>query len=162
MNWTLLLAVEAAVEATAEESGGLFDLDATLPLMAIQFLILAALLNAVFYKPLGKAIDERDGYVSSNLTEAKERLAQAERLATQYEQELAESRKQAQTIIADAQAEAQGIADQQVAEAQREAQAQKEQAQKELEAQKESAFQTLEGQVEELTRQMLDKLLSFA
>ncbi|MDB9525832.1 F0F1 ATP synthase subunit B' [Oscillatoria sp. CS-180] len=158
MNWTLLLAVEAA----AEESGGLFDIDATLPLMAIQFLILAAVLNAVFYKPLGKAIDERDGYVRSNVTEAKERLAQAEKLATQYEQDLAESRKQAQAIISDAQAEAQQIASQQLAEAQQEAQAQKEQAQKEIEAQKESAFQALEGQVEDLTRQMLDKLLSFA
>jgi len=158
MNWMLLLAAEAA----AEEGGGLFDLDATLPLMAIQFLILAAVLNAVFYKPLGKAIDERDGYVRSNVTEAKERLAQAEKLAQQYEQELADSRKQAQAIIAEAQAEADKVAAEQLAAAQKEAQAQKEQAQTEIEAQKESAFQTLEGQVEELTRQMLDKLLSVA
>lgn len=158
MNWTLLL----AVEATVEESGGLFDFDATLPVMAIQFLILAALLNAVFYKPLGKAIDERDGYIRSNLTEAKERLSQSEKLAEQYEQELADSRRQAQSIIADAQAEAQQLANQQIAEAQQEAQARKEEAQKEIEAQKESAFQTLEGQVDQLTHQMLDKLLSVA
>jgi F-type H+-transporting ATPase subunit b len=158
MNWMLLLAAEAA----AEEGGGLFDIDATLPLMAIQFLILAAVLNAVFYKPLGKAIDERDGYVRSNVAEAKERLAQAEKLAQQYEQELADSRKQAQAMIAAAQAEADKVAAEQLAAAQQEAQAQKEQAQTEIEAQKESAFQTLEGQVEELTRQMLDKLLSVA
>lgn len=158
MNWMLLLAAEAA----AEEGGGLFDIDATLPLMAIQFLILAAVLNAVFYKPLGKAIDERDGYVRANVTEAKERLAQAEKLAQQYEQELADSRKQAQAIIAEAQAEADKVAAEQLAAAQKEAQAQKEQAQTEIEAQKESAFQTLEGQVEELSRQMLDKLLSIA
>ena len=154
MNWMMLLA--------AEEGGGLFDIDATLPLMAIQFLILAAVLNAVFYKPLGKAIDERDGYVRSNVSEAKERLAQAEKLARQYEQELADSRKQAQSIVAEAQAEAEKIAADQLAAAQKEAQAQKEQAQQEIESQKEAAFQTLEGQVEGLTRQMLDKLLSVA
>lgn len=159
MNWTLLLAVEAAAE---EAGGGLFDINATLPLMAIQFLILAAVLNAVFYKPLGNAIDERDGYVRSNLTEAKERLSQANKLAEQYQKDLAESRKQAQTIIADAQAEAQKIVSQQMAEAQQEVQAKKEELQTEIEAQKESAFQTLEGQVQELTRQMLDKLLSAA
>lgn len=158
MNWMLLLAAEAA----AEESGGLFDFNATLPLMAIQFLILAAVLNAVFYKPLGNAIDERDGYVRSNLTEAKERLAKADKLAKQYEQELAESRRKAQSIIADAQAEAQQIADEKLASAQQEAQARKEEVQKEIEAQKQSAFQQLESQVDQLSQQVLDKLLSVA
>jgi len=152
MNWMLLLA--------AEEAGGLFDIDATLRLMAVQFLILAAVLNVVFYKPLGNVIDERDGYVRSNITTAKEQLAQAEKLAEQYEQELAASRRQAQAIIAEAQAEAEKTASEQIAAAQQAAQAQKEQAQKEIEAQKESAFQTLEGQVDTLTQQMLDKLLS--
>lgn len=155
MNWILLLAVEAT-----EKSGGLFDFDATLPLMAIQFLILVAVLNAIFYRPLGKAIDERDEYIRSSVTTAKERLSQADKLAAQYEKELADSRRQAQAVVADAQAEAQQIASQQLAEAQKDAQALKEQAQKDLEAQKESAFQTLEQQVEDLSRQMLDKLLS--
>lgn len=158
MTWTLLLAVEAA----AEEPGGLFDINATLPLMAIQFLILAAVLNAVFYKPLGAAIDERDKYVSSSLVDAKQRLAEAEKVASQYEQELASSRKQAQEIVAEAQAEAQKLASQQVAEAQAEAQQRREEVQKELESEKESAFQVLESQVESLSRQMLDKLLSVA
>ena len=154
MSGTLFLAVE--------EAGGLFDINATLPLMAVQFLVLAAVLNAIFYKPLGKAIDERDGYVRSNLTSAKEQLAQAEKLAKQYEQDLAASRKQAQQIIAEAQAEAEQVASQELATVQQEVQAQKEQIQSEIESQKESAFQTLEGQVEALTQQMLDKLLSFA
>ena len=158
MIWTLLL----AVEEVAEEGGGLFDLNATLPLMAIQFLILAAVLNAVFYKPLGKAIDERDEYVRSNVVGSKERLAEAEKVAKQYEQALADSRRQAQAIVAEAQAEAQQVAAQQLAEAQQEAQTLREQAQKELDAQKESAFQTLEQQVEQLSHQMLDKLLSAA
>ena len=42
-QWTLLLAT-AAVEEVAEK-GKLFDFDATLPLMAIQFVILVAVLN---------------------------------------------------------------------------------------------------------------------
>ena len=97
MNWTFLL---------AEEAGGLFDFDATLPLMAIQFVVFAAVLNAVFYKPLGKALDERNDYVLSAGSTAKERLAQAESLAAQYEQDLAETRRQAQQIVVAAQAEA--------------------------------------------------------
>ena len=154
MSWTLLLAVE--------EGGGLFDINATLPLMAIQFLFLAVVLNKVFYKPLGDAIDNRDGYINSNIVYAKEKLATAEKIAQQYEQELAESRRQAQAIIAEAQAEAEKVASQQIAAAQQEAQASKEQVQKEIDAQKASAFEVLEGQVAALTQQMLDKLLSAA
>ncbi|MBD0363880.1 MAG: F0F1 ATP synthase subunit B', partial [Coleofasciculus sp. C3-bin4] len=64
-HWTILLAVETA-EAAAKE-GGLFDFDATLPLMAVQFLLLVVLLNAVFYKPLTKAIEDRADYIRTTL-----------------------------------------------------------------------------------------------
>jgi len=155
IDWTILL----AVEAVAEEGGGLFDLDGTLLVMAIQFLILAALLNQIFYKPLGNAIDERSNYIRSNLTEARERLAKAERLAQQYEEELASARKQSQAVIAEAQAEADKIAAQNMAQAQREAQAKREQAQQEIDRQKQETLGVLEGQVDQLSRQILDKLL---
>lgn len=153
MHWTILLAAETA------ERGGLFDLDATLPLMALQFLLLAAILNAIFYKPLSKAIDERTDYVRTNQTEARERLAKAEALAKQYEQELGEARRKSQAIIAAAQADAQKIAAQKLAEAQQEAQAQREQAQRELDQQKQEAMRSLEQQVDALSRQILEKLL---
>nr|WP_283767924.1 F0F1 ATP synthase subunit B' [Roseofilum capinflatum] len=155
IDWTILL----AVEAVAEEGGGLFDLDGTLLVMAIQFLILAALLNQIFYKPLGNAIDERSNYIRSNVTEARERLAKAERLAKQYEEELASARKQSQAVIAEAQAEADKIAAQNMAQAQREAQAKREQAQQEIDRQKQETLGVLEGQVDQLSRQILDKLL---
>lgn len=149
-----------AVEAVEEGGGGLFDLDATLPLMAVQFVLLAVILNALFYKPLGKAIDERDGYISGNKVDAAERLAKAEKIAKEYQQELAETRRQAQAVIAEAQEAAQKIAAQSLAEAQQEAQAQREQAQRELDEQKQQAMASLEQQVDGLSRQILDKLLS--
>lgn len=156
MHWTILLAAEAAAEGG---KGGLFDIDATLPLMAIQFLILVALLNVLFYKPLGKAIDDRSNYIRNNQAEAQERLAKADNLAKQYEQELADTRRQSQAVIAQAEADAQKIASQKLAEAQQEAQVQREQAQRELDQQKQEAMQALEQQVEALSRQILDKLL---
>jgi F-type H+-transporting ATPase subunit b len=153
MHWTILLAAETT------KQGGLFDLDATLPLMALQFLVLAAVLNAIFYKPLSNAIDGRNEYIRTNQAEAKERLAKAEHLAKQYEQELGEARRKAQAIIAEAQADAQKIAAQKIAAAQQEAQAQREQAQRELDQQKQVAMQSLEQQVDSLSRQILEKLL---
>ncbi|MCU0524721.1 MAG: F0F1 ATP synthase subunit B' [Elainella sp. Prado103] len=156
MHWTILLAAEAAAEGG---KGGLFDIDATLPLMAVQFLILVALLNILFYKPIGKAIDDRDTYIRTNQADAQERLSKAESLAKQYEQELMDSRRQAQALIAEAEADAQKIAAQKLAEAQQEAQVQREQVQRELDQQKQEAMQSLEQQVDALSRQILDKLL---
>ncbi len=160
--WTglTLLAVEA-VEAT-EEAGGLFDLDATLPLMAIQFLILMAVLNAIFYKPLGAAIDERDAYVRTAKGSAQERLAKAEKLAAEYEQALADTRREARSVIEAAQAAAQKIAADNQAIAQQEAAAQREAVQKELAEQKSAALSQLEKQVDSLSDQILGKLLGSA
>lgn len=152
--WITLLAVEAGAK-----EGGLFDFDATLPLMAIQFLILALVLNAIFYKPLSKAIDERADYIRTSQLDAQERLSKAEQLAKQYEQDLAAARRQSQKIIADAQAEAQKIAAEKMAATQQEAQAQREQASQEIEQQKQEALAALEQQVDALSRQILEKLL---
>jgi F-type H+-transporting ATPase subunit b len=117
MHWTVLLAVEEAAK-----EGGLFDIDATLPLMAVQFLILVAVLNVIFYKPLTKSIEERADYIRNTKVAAKERLAKAQQLAQQYEQKLGETRRESQKVIAVAQADAQKIAAAKVAEAQKEAQ----------------------------------------
>lgn len=156
-HWTILLAVETAQAATKE--GGLFDFDATLPLMALQFLVLVVVLNAIFYKPLNKAIDDRDDYVRKNILEARERLAKAETLAKQYETELANTRRKSQATIAAAQSDAQKIAAEKMAAAQAEAQAQREQAQQEIDQQKAAALASLEQGVDALSRQILEKLL---
>jgi F-type H+-transporting ATPase subunit b len=137
----------------------MFDFDATLPLMAVQFLILVAILNAVFYKPLTKVVDDRDNYIRTNKTEAQERLEKAKRLAAQYEQELADTRRQSQAVIAAAQADAQKVASSQVAAAQQEVQAQLMQLQGELDQQRQTAVQSLEAQVNALSQQILSKLV---
>ncbi len=137
----------------------MFDFDATLPLMALQFLLLAAVLNVIFYKPLTKVLDERTDFIRISKTDAREILAKTEQLAAQYKQQLNEARKQAQSVITTAQNEAQTVANQKVAEAQKEAQSQREQAQQEIDAQKIEAMRSLEQQVDALGRQIMDKLL---
>ena len=79
--------------------GGLFDINATLPLVAIQFLLLMVVLNVILYNPLLTVIEERKEYILTNLSEASKILAEANKLTTQYEQELEDVRKQAQLEI---------------------------------------------------------------
>jgi len=83
--------------------GGLFDINATLPLVAIQFILLMVILNIILYSPLLTIIEERKEYILSHLAEASEKLAQAKELTTQYEQDLETARKEAQLEIANSQ-----------------------------------------------------------
>ena len=83
--------------------GGLFDINATLPLVAIQFILLMVLLNIVLYNPLLTIIEERKEYILTNLGKASEILAEANKLTTQYEQELDSVRKEAQLEITNSQ-----------------------------------------------------------
>lgn len=137
----------------------MFDFNATLPLMAVQFLLLVVILNAVFYKPLTKVLTDREDFIRARNTNAQEALAKSKKLAEQYEQELADTRRQAQAVITAAQADAQKIAKEQIASAQSEVQAQLLQLQSELDQQKQSALQALEAQVSSLSQQMLSKLV---
>lgn len=83
--------------------GGLFDFDATLPLVAIQFLLLMVILNIILYNPLLTVIDERKEYILTNLSKASETLAEANKLTTSYEQELDSVRTEAQLEITNSQ-----------------------------------------------------------
>jgi F-type H+-transporting ATPase subunit b len=127
--------------------------------MAVQFLILAALLNALFYKPLGQAIDERAEYIRQQSQGSRERKEKALALAQQYEQELGSVRRKAQDIIAAAKADAQNTVTAKIQEAQQEVQAQRQQAAQEIEAQKAQAWQSLEQQVDAFSDQIMQKLL---
>jgi F-type H+-transporting ATPase subunit b len=83
--------------------GGLFDINATLPLVLIQFVLLAIVLNIILYTPLLTIMEERKEYILTNLGKASEILAEANKLTKQYEQELANVRKEAQLEITNSQ-----------------------------------------------------------
>ena len=79
--------------------GGLFDIGATLPLVALQFLVLMFILNLILYNPLITLMNQRNEYILDNLSKASEMLITAEELTTQYETELASTKKEAQQEI---------------------------------------------------------------
>lgn len=68
--------------------GGLFDINATLPLVGIQFLLLEFILTIILYKPLLKIINERNEYVLTNLTQAATLISKATCLNLQYDKYL--------------------------------------------------------------------------
>ena len=83
--------------------GGLFDFNATLPLVAIQFILLMVVLNIILYNPLLTIIEERKAYILTNLGKASELLAESNKLTEEYEQKLSNVRKEAQLEITNSQ-----------------------------------------------------------
>ncbi len=156
--WNLFSTVLVAAEAV-EHKGGLFDINATLPIMAVQFVVFVALLNVIFFKPLTKAIDDRDDYVRSQIIGSKERLEKAELVVKEYEQELATARKATQNVLATAQSGANKIRKERIDAAIAEAQAKVATAKSEIEKQKQDATASLDAEVDSLSRQVLEKLL---
>jgi F-type H+-transporting ATPase subunit b len=145
--------------AMTEGAGGLFDFNATLPLMAIQFILLTVVLTFIFYKPVSKVIDEREIYISGNLTQASEKLIKADELYKEYDEQLKAARVNAQSIIAQSEKEAKDVVALEITEARADAAKLIEQTNKELEAQKSLALQKLETQVDELSQLIKEKLL---
>lgn len=64
--------------------GGLFDFNATLPLVAIQFLLLMVLLNILLYNPLIAIAEKREEEISSIDADTKKISRQAEKLKNIY------------------------------------------------------------------------------
>ncbi|NP_050735.1 ATP synthase CF0 B' subunit (chloroplast) [Guillardia theta] len=156
-NYLYILALQIA---EAESEGGLFDFNATLPLMAVQILLFMVILNAVFYNPVAKVLDEREEYIRKNLTQASDILAKAEAITKQYEKDLAQERREAQLIISVAQKEAQDIVALEIKQAQKDTELLVNEATSQLNSQKQKALSALEDQVNTLTEQIKSKLLS--
>ena len=145
--------------AMTEGAGGLFDFNATLPLMAIQFVLLTVVLTFLFYKPVSKVIDERETYITGNLSQASEKLVKADELYKQYDEQLKTARLNAQGIIASSEKEAKDAVALEIGQARTDAANLIAQTNKELEAQKSLALEKLESQVDELSQLIKEKLL---
>ena len=145
--------------AMTEGAGGLFDFNATLPLMAIQFVLLTVVLTFIYFKPVSKVIDDRENYINDNLTTASEKLLKANELYNKYGEQLKTARVNAQGIIAQSEKEAKDVVALEINEARQDAAKLIERTNKELETQKSLALKQLETQVDELSQLIKEKLL---
>ena len=149
-SWFLLGATE----------GGLFDLDATLPLMAVQVVLLTFILNALFFSPVGRVVEEREGYVTTSRAEAKQKLAQAERLEADLKAQLKDARLAAQKLIQEAEQDSDKLYREALAATTADANASREQARREIDAQRESAMSQLKSDADKLGALIVDRLLA--
>jgi len=128
--------------------------------MAVQVVLLTFILNALFFSPVGRVVEEREGYVTTSRAEAKQKLAQAERLEADLKAQLKDARVAAQKLIQEAEQDSDKLYREALAAATADANATREQARREIDAQRESAMNQLKGDADKLGTLIVDRLLA--
>jgi len=140
--------------------GGLFDFDATLPLMAVQVVLLTFVLNFLFFKPVGKVVEEREGYITTSRADAKQKLAEVERLEGELRDQLKQARQAAQKVINDAEQDSDKLYKEALALATADANASRESARREIDSQRDSALSQLKADADQLGNLIVKRLLA--
>ena len=140
--------------------GGLFDFDATLPLMAAQVVLLTYILNALFFKPVGRVVEEREDYVLTSRADAKKKLTEVEKLETDLKNQLKDARKAAQKVITEAEEDSDKLYKEALALANSEANASREKARLEIDSQRDSALSQLKSDSDKLGDLIVQRLLA--
>ncbi len=141
-------------------AGGLFDFDATLPLMAVQVVILTFILNALFFKPVGRVVEEREDYVNTSRAEAKKKIAEVEKLESDLKNQLKEARIAAQKVILDAEEDSDNLYKEALALATSEANSSREDARREIDSQRDKALNQLKSEADNLGDLIVERLLA--
>jgi len=139
--------------------GGLFDINATLPLMAIQVVALTYILNSLFFKPVGNVVEKREKFVSNNIIEAKNKLSEVKKLEADLLTQLQSARTEAQRIVSEAEDESDKLYKEALELANNEAYASKEKARLEIESQTSAARDQLSKQADDLSELIVNRLI---
>lgn len=102
----LLLGVGPSAALASEGGGGLINLDRSLIIQAINFLLLLFILAKLLYKPLLSKMEERTQAIRKSLDEAQAARAEAQREREEHAAKLQAAHAEAQAIRATALKEA--------------------------------------------------------
>lgn len=128
----------------------MLELNLTLVVQMVIFMVFAALMNAVFFRPVTKVLEERRAYVASKHAQAKQDLSAIQALQDDYETRLKASRLEAQEAIQAAVGEAEKQRQALLASVKTEVDRQISAARETIRAEREAALAELSGDVSQL------------
>lgn len=136
------------------------ELNGTLLIQIINFIILVALLGHFCYKPVLKVLDDRKNRIQGDLDSAAASKKDAEALKLSYEEKLQEAQAKAQDIVDKAVKEAKVQAEAQVKEAHAAIEKEKDNAAKQIERERKEALEELKAQIGVLSCDIAAKIIS--
>merc|ERR1712141_668789 len=82
-------------------AGGMFDFGLTLPFVALTFLLMMVVLNALWYSPETDEMEERNAKLLQTLSEATDMLTKADEIQVEYTEQIREAREKASKAVSD-------------------------------------------------------------
>merc|ERR1719240_600147 len=140
-------------------SGKVFDFNATLPIMAAQFLLLMLFLDRTWFSPVGKVLDERDANIRARLLSVDSDTGELESLQNEAENLLKNARAEAQARIAESKNKASSQAQIELAVKKSKLDSELVKVVKELDAEKANVRKDLEDKVSTLSEYITGKIL---
>lgn len=135
------------------------EFNATFLVSIISFLVFMYIMNAIFYEPLTKVIDERDGIVKDNYEHSREARHKAETMLKDKENRLTETAKQSRQIMVDKTNEANSDYKAKVDTAKAKSNEKVEELKAELSRSENEAREVLNSHVEDLAQTIVNKVL---
>ena len=135
------------------------DLNGTLVLQILNFIVLVLILAKYAYKPLLETMEERKRRIENDLVNAEQARAEATSMKAEYAAQLQEARKEAQAIIETAKQQAETESQAQIKELRAQLVKEKEIARQEIEREREKAMQQIRAEVVNLSVQVAGKLI---
>ncbi|XP_050366297.1 ATP synthase subunit b', chloroplastic [Argentina anserina] len=155
---TSLAAAPPSLAAEIEKAA-LFDFDLTLPIQAVQFLLLMVALDKLYYSPLGKFMDERDADIRAKLGSVKDTSSEVKQLEQQGVAIMKAARAEISAALSKMKKETQAEVEVKLAEGRKKVEAELQEALVKLEAQKEETIKALDAQIANLSDQIVKKVL---
>ena len=138
----------------------MIELNATMIAQVLNFLILAAILRAVAYKPVARLLQQRSASIKNSIDKAEaDKKAAAETLA-EYKNQLAEANRKAQAIVDKAELTARQEREALVAETKKEIDKMKQNAQEEIQNERNRAFEQMKAEIVSLSLAAAEKIVA--
>lgn len=135
------------------------ELNATLIAQMINFLLLVAILGKFAYKPIMKAMADRQARIAQSMEDAENERASAAELKREYEEQLRQARTQAQAIVDKAMKLAEQTKDEILEEARNEHARLLKAAQAEIAREREQALAQMRNEVVSLSMAVATKII---
>ena len=140
--------------------GGLADINLGLTIWtAVLFLLFAAVLTKLGWKPLLAMIEERERTIQQSVQSAEEARTEAQALLAQHKELLREGGRQREEIVKSAMADAERLRAELSAQARAEADALLQRARDQIQREKQLALQEIRGRVADLAVEAAGKIV---
>jgi F-type H+-transporting ATPase subunit b len=157
----LMVMPALAEELEKEPKGKIFDFNLTLPIIAVQFLLLMVALDNIWFKPVAKVMDARDENIRAKLMGVRDNSGEIKKMQNEAEAILKAARIETTEALSKTKRETAAMLDEKLQESRARIEKELAQSLANLEEQKEDTLRSLDKQVQTLSEEILSKVIPF-